>query len=158
MRYLKIDTCDLNNGHGARVTLWVSGCNFRCNGCHNKESWDFNNGELFTDDTKKYLIELIKSPYINGLSILGGEPLSPPNRKEVLQLCKEIKLLFNDTKDIWLWTGYQLNDIYNEELFIDILIDGQFDINKPTKKKFRGSDNQIMWKHNWDKNIFEKID
>lgn len=157
MRYLKIDTCDLNNGDGARITLWVSGCGFRCYGCHNKESWDFNNGELYTNETEQYIIELLKSPFINGLSILGGEPLAHQNYNTIISLCERVKNIFKKEKDIWLWTGFKIEALNQKEIKVDYLIDGQYDYTKPTTKKWRGSDNQILWHKNWEKNLFEKI-
>lgn len=147
MNYMKIEDCSLVNGDGARVVLWVSGCNFHCSGCHNQESWDFNAGKEFTDDSMKELVRLVGDKFISGLSILGGEPLAPQNRECVIKICKNIKALFPD-KDIWLWTGYDIVD-YNaighfEIPDVDYIIDGVYDESKPTKKKWRGSDNQRM--------------
>lgn len=149
MNYIKIDSCDLNNGDGTRVTLWVSGCNIRCDGCHNSQIWDFASGREFTKETMEELKRLLSDKFITGLSILGGEPLAPPNRDTVIEICKEIKSSFPD-KDIWLWTGYDIID-YNALGHFDIpdvdyIIDGYYNKNKPTTKKWRGSDNQRMFK------------
>lgn len=144
MKYLKIDNCDLNNGVGARITLWVSGCDLYCKGCHNSIAWDFNKGIEYTESTKNTIIELLKNKYIAGLSILGGEPLHPRNREYIYDLCNTVKEKFNN-KDIWIWTGYDITsfDILPNS---DYIIDGKFNIDKPTKKKWRGSDNQRFFK------------
>lgn len=144
MRYLKIDDCDLNNGKGARVTLWVSGCDLYCEGCHNSVAWDFKKGNVFTDKTLDLLFSLLSSDYISGLSILGGEPLHINNRDVVIDICNKVKDKLPN-KDIWLWTGYTVESL--EKLpNVDCIIDGKFNINKPTKKKWRGSDNQRFFK------------
>lgn len=143
MNYLKIDDCDLNNGIGTRVTLWVAGCDFHCKGCHNSNYWDYECGQTFTQDTIVYLKKLLKNKYITGLSILGGEPLSIKNKNEVYNLCEIIKKEFPQ-KDIWVWTGYKVEDIKIPN--VDYIIDGQFEINNPTNKKWRGSDNQRLFK------------
>lgn len=149
MNYIKIDTCDLNNGDGVRVTLWVSGCTLRCNGCHNASTWDFNAGQKFTEKTIEEILSLLSDKFISGLSILGGEPLAPHNRETVLELCEIVKAKFPN-KDIWLWTGYDIID-YNaighyEIPNVDYIIDGFYNKDMPTTKKWRGSDNQRMFK------------
>lgn len=143
MNYLKIDSCDLNNGIGCRVTLWVSGCDLYCYGCHNYESWNFCSGNKFDESAKNKLFNLISSDYIDGLSILGGEPLHEKNIDDVLSLCEEVKSKFPN-KDIWIWTGYKIEDI-RKIPNCDIIIDGRYDKNNPTDKKWRGSDNQRMF-------------
>lgn len=156
MNYLKIDDCDLNNGVGTRVTLWVSGCDFRCIGCHNSDYWDYECGKEFNIYTIEYLKKLLNNKYITGLSILGGEPLAPKNRNYIIKLCDTIKKEFPN-KDIWLWTGYKIENLDKDILKdIDVIIDGQFEINNPTNKKWRGSDNQRMWEK--DNGIFIQID
>lgn len=156
MNYMKIDDCDLNNGDGARVVLWVSGCYFQCDECHNKDAWDFNAGKPFTEESVLLLLKLLSDKYISGLSILGGEPLAPQNRDCIIKLCSRIKNELPD-KDIWLWTGYDIVD-YNaighlEIPDVDYIIDGYYDKNKPTHKKWRGSDNQRMFRKRKDKLI-----
>lgn len=146
MNYLKIDSCDLNNGIGCRVSLWVSGCDLHCNGCHNYESWNFTSGKKFDESAKEYILELISSEYIDGLSILGGEPLHKNNIDSIMDLCKEIKNKYPN-KDIWIWTGYKIEDL-SEIPNCDIIIDGKYDEDNPTNKKWRGSDNQRMIKIN----------
>ncbi|MGL4450503.1 MAG: anaerobic ribonucleoside-triphosphate reductase activating protein [Paraclostridium sp.] len=146
MNYIKIDSCDMNNGDGCRVVLWVSGCDLNCDGCHNDEYKDFSCGNKFTDKELNYICELLNDNYISGLSILGGEPLHKNNIFKVTEICNYVKEKYPN-KDIWLWTGYNIEKlpfIPN----VDILIDGKYNRNLPTNKKWRGSDNQRMFKIN----------
>ncbi|MGL4424779.1 MAG: anaerobic ribonucleoside-triphosphate reductase activating protein [Cetobacterium sp.] len=144
MNYIKIDSCDFNNGTGARVTIWVAGCDLKCVGCHNYESWDFNSGKEFGEEELLLVKKMLSDNHIRGLSILGGEPLHQKNRDVVFGICDYVRDNF-PKKDIWIWTGYDsktLPVIPN----CDVLIDGRFDSSRPTIKKFRGSDNQHMFR------------
>ena len=149
---------DVNNGLGCRVTLWVSGCSHHCKGCQNKETWDKKSGRVFSKEDKDKLFEILSKPYIKGLTLSGGDPLDSFN--EVLQLVKEIRDTFGSTKDIWLYTGYTLNQIKNSEKkeilpYINYLVDGLFELDKrDITLKFRGSTNQIIWENKDGK--FEK--
>lgn len=149
---------DVNNGLGCRVTLWVSGCSHHCKGCQNKETWDKKSGRVFSKEDKDKLFEILSKPYIKGLTLSGGDPLD--SFDEVLQLVKEIRETFGSTKDIWLYTGYTLEQINNSEKkeilpYINYLVDGLFELDKrDITLKFRGSSNQIIWE-NKDGN-FEK--
>lgn len=105
MYYGEIKKCDIANGPGVRVSLFVSGCRNHCLGCFNKETWDFCYGKPFTPETKEHIIELLKPDYIEGFSLLGGEPFEPENQKELVLLLKEIKEICPD-KNIWCYTGY----------------------------------------------------
>lgn len=140
---------DVNNGLGCRVTLWVSGCSHHCKGCQNKETWDKKSGRIFSKVDKDKLFEILSKPYIKGLTLSGGDPLDSFN--EVLQLVKEIRNTFGSTKDIWLYTGYTLEQINNSEKkeilpYINYLVDGLFELDKrDITLKFRGSTNQIIW-------------
>ena len=140
---------DVNNGLGCRVTLWVSGCSHHCKGCQNKETWDKKSGRVFSKEDKDKLIEILSKSYIKGLTLSGGDPLDSFN--EVLQLVKEIRNTFGSTKDIWLYTGYTLDQINNSEKkeilpYINYLVDGLFELDKrDITLKFRGSTNQIIW-------------
>ena len=151
---------DVNNGLGCRVTLWVAGCSHHCKGCQNKETWDKKSGRVFSKEDKDKLFEILSKPYIKGLTLSGGDPLDSFN--EVLQLVKEIRETFGSTKDIWLYTGYMLDQINNSEKkeilpYINYLVDGLFELDKrDITLKFRGSTNQIIWV-NKDGN-FEKSD
>ena len=148
MRYLDILDCDLTNGQGVRVTLFVSGCNHHCKGCQNPESWNPNNGKEFTDETKQKLFKLLERDYIDGISYSGGDPLFPSNRDTLTQLAKEIKERFPN-KTQWLWTGYKYEEIKDLEIikYLNVLIDGEYveelrDLSLP----YRGSSNQrIIW-------------
>lgn len=154
MNYADIKYPDIQDGDGIRVAIYVSGCHFHCAECHNKETWDFSYGKEFTEETQEYIMEILRKPYVNGLSLLGGEPLEIVNQHGLLSLVKQAKEELPD-KDIWCWTGYDfekdiLNKMYidnkiTKELlnYIDIIVDGQFEIeNKLTNLKFRGSTNQ----------------
>lgn len=144
MNYLKIDSCDLNNGDGTRVTLWVSGCDLYCEGCHNYESWNFKSGKVFDNKAKDVLFKYLDNLYVDGLSILGGEALHKNNVDDIISLCEEVRGKFKD-KSIWVWTGYTVESL--EKIpNCDILIDGKYEMNNPTNKKWRGSDNQRMFK------------
>ena len=105
MKYLNILDCDIVDGNGIRVTLFVSGCPHHCKGCHNPESWDAFNGKDFTKETIDKLICLIDRDYVDGITITGGDPLMLGNRYEVTKLCKLLKEKFPN-KSIWLYTGY----------------------------------------------------
>lgn len=149
MNYMKLETCNLVNGEGARVVLWVAGCSHYCDGCHNIETWNPNAGYKFTNDTLNKLLEYLSDKYIDGLTISGGDPLFDDNFEEVLEICKAVKKEFPQ-KNIWLWTGFtlkQLIDTNKDEIFqyIDYLIDGKYEKDKPTSKKYRGSDNQVRY-------------
>ena len=166
MNYIKITKNDIANGPGVRVTLWVSGCDIHCKGCHNPQTWDFNTGKLFNTVVKQELFEALKQPHIQGVTFSGGHPLAQENRNEILGLIMEIHLLFPE-KDIWCYTGYTFEEICkqfcNERFeaefddntikytnwewlgYIDVLVDGPYieeqrDITLP----FRGSTNQRL--------------
>jgi len=144
MKYLDIYPEDTANGPGVRVSFWPSGCAGLCEGCHNKESWDPNHGKDYTLETENKIIELLKKPYIKGLSLLGGDPLFPSNIPEITKLVKKVKQECPD-KDIWLWTGYLFEDIRDLEIFkyVDICIDGPFILSqRDVTLAFRGSPNQ----------------
>lgn len=150
MNYLNILDCSIADGEGVRIVLFVSGCPHHCLGCHNPESWNFNAGKEFTDSTLNKIYELLNRKYIDGLTISGGEPLSPQNKPQVLDICKSVKKKFPD-KNIWVYTGYKLDDEQMEELkqYIDVVVDGEFiqnlrDITLP----FRGSSNQRILRLN----------
>ena len=164
MRYASIRELDISNGEGVGVSLFVQGCHFHCYNCFNTETWDFNGGKEWTEETKNKFIKLIDRPYIHRISILGGEPLAERNLDEVLSLIKEIRISFPE-KSIWLYTGYDfdlLNSKYNEYKYtpfaanadelltrweiisnVDVLVDGEYiDEQKDLTLKWRGSKNQ----------------
>ena len=154
MNYGTIKKTDIANGIGVRVSLFVSGCTHHCKGCFNPETWNFNYGRPFTKETQEELLQAISHTYINGLSLLGGEPMEPSNQRVLLPLVKKVKELYPE-KDIWCYTGYD----YERELLIqsrarcecteellsliDVLVDGEFvEELKDISLQFRGSSNQ----------------
>lgn len=150
MRFHNITYPDVNNGEGCRVTLWVAGCTHHCKGCHNPQTWSFKSGREFTEDIKNKLYNVLKLPYIKGITLSGGDPLD--SFDDIFELVKDIKNSFND-KDIWLFSGYTLEEIQNSDKniileYIDVLVDGEFKEElKDLSLKFRGSSNQrILYK------------
>ena len=154
MYYGEIKNCDIANGIGVRVSLFVSGCRNCCKDCFNKMTWDFKYGKPFTKETSSYILDLMKPDYIDGFTLLGGEPFEEENQKECLELLKEIKNKY-PSKNVWCYTGYLLDkDLceggkkytkYTSEMisYIDILVDGPFVVEKKNLMlKFRGSTNQ----------------
>lgn len=157
MNYCNIKKYDIANGLGVRTSLFVSGCRHHCKGCFQPETWDFNYGEEFTQDTINEIIESLKPDYIKGLSLLGGEPFEPENQKALCELLSQIKNVYNDSKDVWCYSGYRYEEITNTDHrinteytlklinMIDVLVDGEFEIDKKNiSLKFRGSENQRL--------------
>ena len=155
MNYATIKNCDVANGSGVRISLFVSGCTHHCKNCFNEEAWDFNYGEEFTDATLNEIIELLEPSYIKGLSLLGGEPLEPQNQLGLLPLLRKVKEVY-PTKDIWCYSGFTLEQIqdkmvpnlpYTKELlsYVDVLVDGKYveELRNPMLQ-FRGSSNQRL--------------
>lgn len=133
----------MNNGEGIRVVLWLSGCPHKCPGCHNPQTWNHMSGNHFTGEVKEYMLELLGRDYIDGLTLSGGDPMDEHNKYEVIELAREVKERYPN-KSIWMWTGYNIDEIPSNKLvnLIDCIIDGKYDKTLPTKKKWRGSDNQ----------------
>lgn len=154
MNYAEIKTCDVANGPGVRVSLFVSGCTHHCEGCFNKETWDFNFGKPFTDEVIDDIIEYMKPDYIKGITLLGGEPLEQTNQQGLLPLIRKIDQIYPE-KDIWCFTGYDFEkDVIGRMMeewdetkefmsYIDVLVDGEFMIDKKDLNLvFKGSSNQ----------------
>lgn len=144
MRYGKINTVDIANGPGVRVSLFVSGCRNRCKGCFNPETWNFNYGERFTVDAYNEIMGALAPRFITGLSILGGDPFEPENIGMVTYLCRHVKRDYPG-KTIWIYTGYLYEDFKDREImdYIDVLVDGPFiEAQKDLTLAFRGSRNQ----------------
>ena len=154
MYYGEIKKCDIANGEGVRVSLFVSGCTHHCPGCFNEETWDFRYGEEYTEKTQREILAALAPGYINGLSLLGGEPFEPRNQEVLVELLREVKEKYPE-KNIWCYTGYLfdkqlLNDSrarceYTDEMLsmIDVLVDGRFvEALKDIRLVFRGSSNQ----------------
>lgn len=144
MHYNKMRKMDISNGPGVRVSIFLQGCSFNCKNCFNPETHDFNKGEEFTYDTINKLLELSDKEYINGLSILGGEPLHEFNILGTIKLAKAFKEKFPD-KTIWVWTGFLFENVINKDIYkyIDVLVDGRFEEEyKDIRLKYCGSTNQ----------------
>ena len=144
MNYGRIKKNDIANGPGVRVSLFVSGCRNHCPGCFNPETWDFEYGEPFTRKTEKEIIKALRPSWIQGLSILGGDPMEPENQKALLPLLKRIRIMCPD-KDVWLYTGYTYEAVRDAEIlkWVDVLVDGPFiEAEKDISLAFRGSRNQ----------------
>lgn len=149
MHYSNIKYFDVANGPGIRTSLFVSGCESHCPGCFNPETWDRNNGKSFTDTTMVDIFKSIDTPYCEGLSLLGGDPLAPYNLEEIEKIIDKFREKFGWDKTIWMWTGYLLEDIMSDTKRgdivkkIDYLVDGPFILErKNLKLKYRGSENQ----------------
>lgn len=144
MNYNRIRKMDISDGPGIRVSIFMQGCEFHCKNCFNPETWDFKKGKKFTNETIEKILELASKDYIQGLSILGGEPMHPQNEENTLKLAKAFKEKYPN-KDIWMWSGFLYEDIKDKEVFkyIDVLIDGQYkDELHDFRLKYRGSSNQ----------------
>lgn len=144
MNYATIKKTDIANGIGVRVSLFVSGCRNRCKGCFQPETWDFKYGRPFTAETENEIMEALRPYWIQGLSILGGEPMEPENQAALLPFLGKVREKLPD-KDIWLYTGYLYESIADSPLlrYIDVLVDGPFvEAEKDAGLAFRGSRNQ----------------
>ena len=145
MRYHKIRKMDISNGPGVRISIFMQGCTFNCKDCFNPETHDFNGGKEFTEETILRVLELCDDEYIEGLSILGGEPLHPKNIASSTELAKRFKEKYPN-KTIWVWSGYNFEkDLKDKEIidYIDVLVDGKFDTTlKDYSLKWKGSSNQ----------------
>lgn len=153
MNYSLIRPCDIANGPGVRVSLFVSGCTHHCPGCFQPETWNFEYGQPFIWKTQQRIFSLLQPNYIDGLTILGGEPLEPGNQRELLPFVEAVRREFPD-KTIWVYSGFTLEELVDrtgehgavtETLLsqLDILVDGRFiEAKKDLRLKFCGSSNQ----------------
>ena len=151
MNYATIKNCDIANGPGVRVSLFVSGCTHRCPGCFNEVAWDFQYGEPFTEEVMDKILAMLRPAYIKGLTRLGGEPFEPQNQGAVVELLRRIKNEMPE-KSIWAFSGYLFEkDILSGRLgdcseylgYLDVLVDGPFIMAKKNLSlRFRGSENQ----------------
>ena len=151
MNYATIKNCDIANGPGVRVSLFVSGCTHRCPGCFNEVAWDFDYGQPFTEETITSLLEMLRPSYIRGLTLLGGEPFEPRNQAGVVNLLRRIKAELPE-KSIWAFSGYlfekdmlsgRIGDVSEYLSYLDVLVDGPFvQEKKNLSLRFRGSENQ----------------
>ena len=157
MYYGEIKKFDIANGYGVRTTLFVSGCTNRCPGCFQPQTWDFEFGKPFTKIEEDDIIESLRPYYVNGLTLLGGEPFEPENQRALVPFMRRVKEQFPD-KNIWCFTGFTLDgellhdgshprcEVTDEMLsMIDVLVDGRFVLDlKDISLRFRGSSNQRL--------------
>ena len=156
MYYAEIKNCDIANGPGVRVSLFVSGCSHRCKGCFNEVAWDYCYGRPFTEETEEEILKMLKPDYIKGLTLLGGEPFDPRNQEAVVHLLRKVKAAY-PKKSIWGITGYLFDqdllsgktgnpEITREYLsYLDVLVDGKFVQELMNLSlRFRGSENQRL--------------
>ncbi len=155
MYYSVIKNCDIANGPGVRVVLFVSGCRHHCPGCFQPQTWDFSYGQPFTQDTVDELLRLLQPDYIAGLTLLGGEPMEPENQPALLELVRQVKQAYPE-KNIWCFSGYLYDDLAAGKIgdgavtrallgLVDVLVDGEFILaRKKLQLRFRGSENQRL--------------
>ena len=155
MYYSVIKNCDIANGPGVRVVLFVSGCRHHCPGCFQPQTWDFSYGQPFTQDTVDELLRLLQPDYIAGLTLLGGEPMEPENQPALLELVRQVKQSYPE-KNIWCFSGYLYDDLAAGKIgdgavtrallgLVDVLVDGEFILaRKKLQLRFRGSENQRL--------------
>jgi anaerobic ribonucleoside-triphosphate reductase activating protein len=155
MNYGTIKDCDIANGEGVRVTLFVSGCTNHCENCFQPETWDFNYGKPFTKETEDEILKLLQRSYINGLTLLGGEPFEPANQRVLVPFLRRVRACCPD-KTIWAFSGFTLDGELLKEgsyprcaetdemlALLDVLVDGRYvDALKDISLRFRGSANQ----------------
>ena len=155
MYYGELKKCDIANGAGVRVSLFVSGCTNRCPGCFQPQTWDFCYGQPYTPDTEAEIFAELDKPFVRGLTVLGGEPFEPENQRELVHLLQKVKARYPG-KDVWVFTGFTLDgellvdgshprcEVTDEMLrHIDVLVDGRFVSElKDISLQFRGSRNQ----------------
>jgi len=144
VNYCGIKKVDIANGSGVRVSLFVSGCRNHCPGCFQPETWDFNYGDPFTRTTEEEIMEALRPSWIQGLSILGGDPMEPENQEALLPFLHRVRAELPE-KDVWLYTGYRLESVSASPLLplVDVVVDGPFiEAEKDVSLAFRGSRNQ----------------
>ena len=153
MNYISYNKCDVLNGAGVRCVLWCSGCIHQCQGCFSKESWKFCNGLPFDQEIQDRIINDLKPNYISGLTLSGGDSMHPRNAADLIPFVKRVKEDL-PSKNIWCYTGYILEDLFDNEIqkellsLIDVLVDGPFVQElADSSLKFMGSSNQrILYK------------
>lgn len=156
MNYATIKNCDIANGPGVRVSLFVSGCTHHCKGCFNEVAWDFDYGQPFTQETVDSILDMLKPAYVKGITLLGGEPFEPQNQPALVDMLRQIKAKYPE-KSIWAFSGYLFDkDILTGRLgdpaitqeflsYLDVLVDGRFvEEKKDLTLRFRGSSNQRL--------------
>lgn len=145
MRYHNITKEDMLNGEGLRVVLWVAGCEHHCPECHNPITWDKDGGIEFDEDAKQEIFRELDKDIVSGITFSGGDPLAVYNRKETARFIREIREKYGNTKDIWIYTGYNWSEVSKLAVMrdIDVLVDGKFKIDlKDNDLHWKGSSNQ----------------
>ena len=153
MNYATIKNCDIANGPGIRVSLFVSGCTHRCPGCFNEVAWDFDYGQPFTAQTVESILTMLRPKHIRGLTLLGGEPFEHRNQGAIVELLRRVKQELPE-KSIWAFSGYlvdrdilsgRVGDTREDVSYLDVLVDGPFiEEKKNLSLRFRGSENQRL--------------
>lgn len=155
MNYGAIKKCDIANGVGVRTVIFVSGCTHHCKGCFQPETWNFDYGERYTKETEDEIIESLRPDYVDGITLLGGEPFEPENQRELVKLLRRIKKELPQ-KTVWSFSGYTYEEltgdsravceVTNEMLsMLDVLVDGEFvEAKRNISLRFRGSENQRL--------------
>lgn len=155
MNYGAIKKCDIANGVGVRTVLFASGCTHHCKGCFQPETWNFDYGERYTKETEDEIIESLRPDYVDGITLLGGEPFEPENQRELVKLLRRIKKELPQ-KTVWSFSGYTYEEltgdsravceVTNEMLsMLDVLVDGEFvEAKRNISLRFRGSENQRL--------------
>jgi len=156
MYFGEIKDCDIANGEGVRVTLFVSGCTNRCKGCFQPQTWDFCYGQPFGAETEERLLAMLEPSYISGLTVLGGEPFEPENQRALVPFLRRVRERF-PRKNIWCFTGFTWEELHTEGFrarcevtddmlsLLDVLVDGRFEEElKDISLRFRGSSNQRL--------------
>ena len=155
MNYGAIKKCDIANGVGVRTVLFVSGCTHHCKGCFQPETWNFDYGERYTKETEDEIIESLRPDYVDGITLLGGEPFEPENQRELVKLLRRIKKELPQ-KTVWSFSGYTYEEltgdsravceVTNEMLsMLDVLVDGEFvEAKRNISLRFRGSENHRL--------------
>lgn len=150
LRLMDVKYDDMSNGDGLRTVVFVSGCEHHCKGCHNPETFDVDAGRPFNKEDLKKILNSLELDYIKGITFSGGDPLMPKNRKGIEKIIQVIKNKFKDSKDIWLYTGYEYEQVKDIDIIknktIDVLVDGKFILEKKITDEFRGSSNQNIIK------------
>lgn len=165
MNYCKYIPIDVLNGQGTRCTLFVSGCEHCCKGCYNQSTWRLDAGFPFTEEMSDQIISDLNDTRVKrrGLSLSGGDPLHPANLDAVKKLCMRVRQECSPEKDIWLWTGYEMDSLTEAQKevvqLIDVLIDGKFvEELKDVTLPFRGSRNQNIYYFNRSQAFWKKTE
>ena len=156
MYYGQIKNCDIANGEGVRVTLFVSGCTNHCEGCFQPQTWDFCHGKPFTAETEDEILAMLAPSYISGLTLLGGEPFEPENQRALLPFVERVRETYPE-KTIWAFSGFTIEQLWQDGShprcevtdkllsLLDVLVDGRFVLEKKNiSLRFRGSENQRL--------------